>query len=469
MSSRSSAAGRVAWLCLLACLCEISPAVAAPAAVPVGEVAALAGDRAVTVLGYAPHTVRVVSRGVGGGSARLATLSPPGRGRANFYITSVAASATTWAVAITAIHAFPDIEEKPDRDRGELIVSGSTAGGPPRTLASCARDEDIVNWDPIDLSVAGDDVAWSASSCPGADGVRLAPAGGGPVTLIAVEGVGVAITPAWLGFFGYEAGHSFIQVIDRLGRAAHRIPADGGISAFALGDAGVDAVIAADEQACEDDCMSIMRLAADGRIMRPGLAATPAGAAGPGYGTLVAGGGRVLAARAHGNGVVAVDLATGAVSYAGALGLDFGGTVPVAVDATNAVYTAPRCDGTNELHVEPTRPDVPARLSFVPCPVRVLARTMTLRRGRSVAHVPIRCPRGCDADWEVVHRGKIVGSFEARAPAGVRRTVDVDFDNLRALRRLRRATVMLRPDSYYPSHPRAAQPAPVRLLLRLPR
>jgi hypothetical protein len=56
---------------------------------------------------------------------------------------------------------------------------------------------------------------------------------------------------------------------------------------------------------------------------------------------------------------------------------------------------APRCDGSNEVRVEPTRANVPARLSSVPCPVRVLTRTLTLRRGRHSARLPILCPRGC--------------------------------------------------------------------------
>jgi hypothetical protein len=169
MSWRSNAVGRAGLVCVLACLAtagHISSA-AAVSRVPVGSAAALAADRVVTVLGEAPGPVRVVSRGFGGGSARLATLSPPGLQRASFYVESVAASATRWAVALKVIHVPAD-DEEPDRERGELIVSGSTAGGPPRTLAACARNEAVGDTDPIDLSVAGDDVAWSSASCLGA-------------------------------------------------------------------------------------------------------------------------------------------------------------------------------------------------------------------------------------------------------------------------------------------------------------
>ena len=73
----------------------------------------------------------------------------------------------------------------------------------------------------------------------------------------------------------------------------------------------------------------------------------------------------------------------------------------------------------------------------VPCPVRVLARTLTLRRGRHVGHLPIRCPRGCDAEWE--------------------------------LRHARRVTATLGPDTNVPDHPRAEQQAPIRVVVRLAR
>jgi hypothetical protein len=442
-----------------------STAVAAESAVPVGSGAALAGDRVVTVVGHAPHPARVVSRATGGGSVRLATLSPRGHRRANYYVVTVAASATTWAVAINAAFV-PNDDEELDRERGELIVSGSTAGGPPRTLASCARSEEVEDPEPIDLAVAGDDVAWSSSSCPGATGVRLAPAGGGPVALVAADGAFVALTPAWLGFFTYADQHELIEVLDRASGAARTIP-DEGISAFALGDTGLDAVIAPDHPGCSDGCrMSIRRVAADGTIMRPGLAATPATVPGPGSDPLVPGGGRVLGERAHGNGVVAVDLATGAVSYAGALGLDFGGTTPIAVDATRAAYTAPRCDGTMQLRIERTRPSAPARLAHVPCPVRVLTHAVTLRPGRRTARLAIRCPRGCDEDWDVLYHGRYIGYLFPVARARHTRHVVVTFETLERLRRGRRATVTLAPDTYDRSHPRAAQQAPVRLVVR---
>jgi hypothetical protein len=192
------------------------------------------------------------------------------------------------------------------------------------------------------------------------------------------------------------------------------------------------------------------------------------GVGGPGTSTLVGGGGRVLASRPHGNGLLAVDLATGAVSYAGALGLDFDGTTPVAVDATDAVYTAPGCDGTNQLHVEPTRANAPPRLSSVPCPVRVLRRSLTLRPHRRTARLPIRCPRGCHESFDVDYRGRLIGSFDADAPAGAIRRPEVFFDPLRPLRRGDRIhTVTVVEDPV--SHPLARAQAPVRVVVRLRR
>jgi hypothetical protein len=452
---------------LLVAAGPVGAAAAAPAPVTVGSVAAVAGDRAVTVLGEPPRAARVVLRGPGGASTQLATLSPPGAGHANYYEASVAASASTWAVALKS-YFISDDDETQERERGELIASGPMAGGPPRTLAACARNEADPNREPIPLTVAGDDVAWSSASCPDATGVRLAPAGGGPVTFIGA-GNHPTLTPSWLGYFGVAGDQSTLAVLDRASGKTHVVSTEPSISAFALGDAGVDAVIAPRNPSCFTDCrMSLMRLAADGTLVRPGLAETlNVGTGGPGSSTLVAGGGRVLTSRPHGNGLVAVDLATGAVSYAGALGLDFDGTTPLAVDATSAVFMAPRCDGTNEVRVEPTRANVPARLSSVPCPVRVLARRLTLRRGRRTARLPILCPRGCDESMDVSYRGRLVGSFYAAAPAGVRRRTEVTFDDLPPLRRARRITVTVAFDSYLPSHPLAKRQAPIRVVVRL--
>jgi hypothetical protein len=186
------------------------------------------------------------------------------------------------------------------------------------------------------------------------------------------------------------------------------------------------------DPACADACrMSILRVAADGTV-------------------------------------VAVDPASGAVSYAGALGLGFDGIAPVAVDATRAVFTARRCDGTAELRIERTVPALPARLAFVPCPVRVLTRTVTLRRGRRSARLPLRCPRGCDEEWDLEYRGDAIGFAIAHAPAGGRRATEVSFENLRPLRHARRITATLGPDPFVEStHPRAEQQARIRVTVRL--
>ena len=108
---------------------HIASAAIAPRPVPVGSAAALAGDRVVTVLGQPPGPARVVIRGEDGPPATLATLSPPGRKRAGYYVQSLAASATTWAVALEAIEV-PNADENPQHERGELIGSRPPAADP---------------------------------------------------------------------------------------------------------------------------------------------------------------------------------------------------------------------------------------------------------------------------------------------------------------------------------------------------
>jgi hypothetical protein len=132
------------------------------------------------------------------------------------------------------------------------------------------------------------------------------------------------------------------------------------------------------DPACADACrMSILRVAADGTV-------------------------------------VAVDPASGAVSYAGALGLGFDG------------------------------------IAFVPCAVRVLTLTVTLRRGRRSARLPLLCPRGCDEEWDLEYR------------------TELSFENLRPLRHARRIAATLGPDQFVEStHPRAEQQARIRVTVRL--
>jgi hypothetical protein len=216
--------------------------------------------------------------------------------------------------------------------------------------------------------------------------------------------------------------------------------------------------------------MSIMRVAPDGTVVRPGLAATPVGIPGFSDASLVAGGGRVLGVRAHGNGLVAVDLATGALSYAGALGLGSDNTTPLAVDAGSAAYLARRCDGGREVRVEPTVPAPPGRLAFVPCPVRVLTHTLTLRRSRRRALLPFVCPRGCDEDWQLDYRGRAIGLLLLRAHPGVRGRTGVERTDVRLPRHARRITATLRPDTFSRlSHPQAERQAPIRIAVRLAR
>jgi len=180
--------------------------------------------------------------------------------------------------------------------------------------------------------------------------------------------------------------------------------------------------------------------------------------------TIVAGGGRVLAQRPASNGVIAVDLATGARSFAGRLGLDDLGTAPTAVDATSAVYAAQRCDGRPALYFEDTDPRAPARLATTPCPVRVLSHVATLRRHTRRAHVRFGCPRGCDASWTVLTRTEI-GYVDFRAPAGARRTATITLYPYVRLRGRRTIEARLFDDGE--DRPHAPANAPVRVKLRI--
>jgi hypothetical protein len=177
----------------------------------------------------------------------------------------------------------------------------------------------------------------------------------------------------------------------------------------------------------------------------------------------------VLARRAGSNGVVAVDLATGSVSYAGLLGLDAEDTDPVAVDATRAIYLAPRCDGRPVLFFDDTVALAPPRIDVVPCPVRLVRHTATLRLHARRARIRVRCPRGCTGDdWVVLHHGTDVGALDVRVPRGGTRTGTLFFYDLAALRDRSSAVVTLTEDSDR-SHPRAPRQPPIRLRLKIRR
>lgn len=452
-------------------------ATAAPAATVempyVGRAAAVAGDSIVGAQwsdpdGKRPGAIRIVRRDGDGTTTTLATIPAVPASRSTlrgslFYTLTLRSSATTWAVAVRA-GFHPDDGEEAFTSRGETIVSGAVMGGAPRVLERCKLDTQDGADEAISVAVAGDDVAWSDALCAGADGVRLV-TGAGPPEL-AGGGGAVALTPTQIAYRGYDAQRRVadVAVVDRATGVTKRLDI-GYVSDLALGDSGIAAVITDATADCPSSCrQSILRVRSDGTVERPGLAPTYGG-------PLVAGGGRVLARRAGSNGVVAVDTATGAVSYAGALGLDAEYTEPIAVDATRAVYFAPRCDGRPVLFFEDTVAAAPARLNVPACPIRVLRHTATLRLHERRARIPVRCPQGCwgaGEDWTVVYPRSAVGELRVRLPRGGTGNATLFFYELGVLRNRRSAVVTLVEDSGR-SHTRAPRQAPIRIRLRIRR
>jgi hypothetical protein len=417
-----------------------------------------------------PGPIRIVRRDAQGTVTTLATLPavptrPAPIAGLTYYAVTLRSSPTMWAVAIRA-WLRPDDSEEAFTTRGEMIATGAVGGGAPRVLARCATTGDGAD-DEIPMAVAGDSVAWSNANCPGADGVRLAaPADQAVGPQLVGDGSDVALTPAQIGYRFYDQQRAVQQIVLVDQATGAKTPLDTGyVSAFALADSGVAAVIADTKPNCAANCrQSILRVAADGSIVRPGLVATYGG-------PLVAGGGRVLAIREGGNGVVAADLATGAVSYAGLLGLDPSYMVPIGVDATRAIYAAPRCDGRQVLYIEETIPQAPARIDVVPCPLRLVARTATLHLGTHRARVRIRCPNGCDDSWNVIYRGREIGALFFTAPRGATRSALLQLDEARRLRHLGTVVVTLSEDSAAENRmrPRAPRQPPIRLRLKIRR
>jgi len=462
----------VGWLSAAAALATAATASGATVQMPyVGPVAAVAGD---SILGARwsqgdrtrPGAVRVVRRDGDGATTTLATIPavPASRGTTAgtlHYTVTLRSSAATWALAIR-VWFQPDDEEEAFTTRGETIVSGAVAGGAPRVLERCKLNTQDGADEAIAIAVAGDDVAWSGAICPGADEVRLAAAPGQPE--LVGGGYDVALTPTQIGYLAYgtQSGVHQVVIVDRA-TGVKRALDTGYVSDFALADAGLAAVIADATADCPSSCrQAILRVSPDGAVMRPGLAATDGA-------PLVAGGGRVLAGRAGGNGVVAVDLATGSVSYAGLLGLAAGDTDPIAVDATRAIYLAPRCDGRPVLYFDDTVAVAPARIDVVPCPLRILQRTATLRLHARRARIRVRCPRGCTGnDWVVRDRGADIGELHVTVPRGGTRYGTLFFYEPAALRKRRRVVLTLAEDSDR-SHPQAPRQAPIRLMLKIRR
>ena len=462
----------VPWLSAAVALTTAATAFGADVEMPyVGPAAAVAGDSIVGARWAQngpkrPGAVRVVRHDGDATTTTLATIPAVPASRTTmagelYYSVTLRSSATTWALAIR-VGFHPNDGEEAFTTRGETIVSGAVAGGAPRVLERCKLDTQDGANEAIAVAVAGDDVAWSDAMCPGAEGVRLATASGQPQ--LVGGGGDVALNPTQIGYRTYDAqrGVQQVAIVDRATGVTKKLDT-GYVSDFALADTGLAAVIADATASCPSSCrQSILRVAPDGAVMRPGLAATYGG-------PLVAGGGRVLARRAGSNGVVAVDLATGSVSYAGLLGLDAEDTDPIAVDAARAIYLAPRCDGRPVLHFDDTVALAPPRIAVVPCPLRIVRHTATLRLHTRRARVRVRCPQGCSgADWEVRDHGTDVGSLDVTVPRGGTRYGTLFFYELDALRNRRRAVVTLAEDSER-SHPRAPRQAPIRLRLRIRR
>ena len=392
-----------------------------------GDVAALAGPAVIT--GAVDRRSAVVIRRVDPDGTRsvLARFRPPTPASRSVVLT-VAASPTTWAAGVKWLEIEPG-EGGGTIERRELVARGAVAGGGVRTLARCDDPGELD--DELPVAVAGDDVAFSGSACPGAGGLRL---GDAPP----IAGSHPLLTERLLAFW---SSNDELTVVDRATSARTTVAAPGA-SGAALSSDGVVAVTAPTDPACPTSCRMALFRVAGGALVRPGLARTPGGVPLPGSDPLVAGGGgRVLAQRSGGNGLTAVDLATGARSYAAALGFDADATVPLAVDATTATFSAPGCDGTLEVRTEPTRARQPLELARHPCPVRLLTRTARVR-GRTIA-VRLRCPRGCDTEFDFRF-----GTIPARLPAGGARTVRVRLD------RVPRRAAVVRP-AEYPGRERA--------------
>jgi hypothetical protein len=434
---------------------------------------ALAGDSIISVdwREYElkpPTRIRVLRRTPDGVTTTLATLPAPPKST-SFYTVMLRSSETTWVAGVRTVFV-PDDPEEQRRVLSDMVVAGAVSGGASRILASC-RAPDALDQDQIWVAAAGDDVAWSNDGCKGHVNLATDATHGGPAAVVG-DGAYVALTPTHLGFFDYDTQlqRQQLRVVDRA-TGAERVIDASAIGAFALGDGGLLAVIGLEDPACRDSCTSsIMRAASDGTITRPGIARL--GRVGePGVGDpepFVAGGGRVLLERPAGNGLLAVDLATGARSYAGALGLEPWETPPIAVDATRAVYAGHRCDGHAALYFEDTVAPAPPKRSGVLCPVHVLSHTATLHLGTRSAHVRIRCSRGCDGSWAMNIPSDNIGVLYFHAPAGaVRRgTIYVARWVARKLRGRTRIAVTLEDDN--DGEPRAEQP-PVHLILKIRR
>ena len=295
---------------------------------------------------------------------------------------------------------------------------------------------------------------------PGTGRGPAAPTSGGPSQRVAANATGLGLTASDVLF----VTDGILSELDRATGATTVVKSASVDSYDTSVDGRVDAVIAAEDSSCTTgaDCdASILRVGADGSVAHPGLA--PVDPRQP----LVGGGGRVLASRRNGNGVVAVNLATGARSYAGALGLGDLDTTPLAVDATRAVYIAPTCSDKPVVRFETTRPTVPKKLTHVPCPVQMRSTIATYRAGTMRSSgLSYGCPKGCSTLWDVFDgTGSNIGELFFDAFPGVIRHADLLLHDSDVPQPGKTITAFARPVRF--DFPNARHQAPVRLRIKI--
>jgi hypothetical protein len=456
-------------VCWLAFSVAVAAAQAATVVTPLpheySQVAARGGQ--VVTVRHAPGTgvPLIVERiDAAGRATLLATIDPPKVDGVLDNVTGLVLTPTTWVLA-AQFRSEPDTEGTQrtiDHEVGEAIVSGPIGGGATATVLQCTLDVklDQEHNETPELAVSADRVAWSQSLCPGAGGVRVAPIGGGPSISVAAAGSTLGLTPSSV-VLGVADTASRLPLLSQLDLATGATVMTNPLSVHALA-AGDDGLVVStqDNPDCTRDVCpeSLTRIAADGTIIHPGIAAVDS------FPGLVIGGGRALTGRPGDDGLVAVDLATGARSYAAAIGRSARNLVPLAVDATRATYLTQDCSGDDVVRSEDTVATAPKPLRSVPCPVRFRSG-ITYDVGADSGSIRVSCPRGCGTSWNINYHGRRIGDFTGFEPAGHTGTALIEIDHPAALGHLRSITVQVSDGST--DYPFAPHQAPVRLRMRI--
>src|SRR5262249_12496259 len=141
----------------------------------------IATGSAVQAVERGSRGVDIVRRTATGPPLVLAHVADPAP-KADRHLSVIAASATAWVAAITGGRsAGTQGQGGEDVDALDyVIVTGSLAGGPARTLVSCRATDSG-----LDVALSGADVAFSGADCAGSRGVVYVPAGGTPRQLAA--------------------------------------------------------------------------------------------------------------------------------------------------------------------------------------------------------------------------------------------------------------------------------------------